>query len=167
MDIWSDSPELMMWIMLLVMVAAGIAIVLLIRLPKKIKNILENLSIVQSRENSETLNALADRLLRNQSTLNENLRSFLSNELNQLRSSSGSFQVRLIEEQSIGKEKTLASITEMRSEVQSKLDLIRSEVIARVLEKLSEQSRAEREIVQSTLKEAAGQLNSRWKHSVR
>ena len=120
---------------------------------------MENLSIAQSRESSETLNAMADRLLRNQSTLNENLRSFLSNELNQLRSSSGSFQVRLIEEQSVGKEKTLASITEMRNEVQAKLDLIRSEVIARVLEKLSEQSRAEREIVQSSLKEAANQLN--------
>ena len=47
----------------------------------------------------------------------------------------------------------------MRNEVQAKLDLIRSEVIARVLEKLSEQSRAEREIVQSSLKEAANQLN--------
>ncbi|MDA9994528.1 hypothetical protein N9E22_04695, partial [Burkholderiales bacterium] len=127
------------------MITTGIVIVFLFRLPKKIKNVLENLSIAQSRESSETLNAMADRLLRNQSTLNENLRSFLSNELNQLRSSSGSFQVRLIEEQSVGKEKTLASITEMRNEVQAKLDLIRSEVIARVLEKLSEQSRAERE----------------------
>ncbi|MDC1311795.1 DNA recombination protein RmuC [Burkholderiales bacterium] len=106
------------------------------------------------------LNSLADRLLRNQSTLNENLRSFLSNELNQLRSSSGSFQVRLIEEQSVGKEKTLASINEMRNEVQAKLDLIRSEVIARVLEKLSEQSRAEREVIQTTLKEATNQLHN-------
>ena len=159
MNMWFESPRLLMWIMLLVMITTGIVVVLLFRLPKKIKNVLENLSIAQSRESSETLNAMADRLLRNQSTLNENLRSFLSNELNQLRSSSGSFQVRLIEEQSVGKEKTLASITEMRNEVQAKLDLIRSEVIARVLEKLSEQSRAEREIVQSSLKEAANQLN--------
>jgi len=159
MNIWFENPQLLMWIMLLVMITTGIVVVFLFRLPKKIKNVLENLSIAQSRESSETLNAMADRLLRNQSTLNENLRSFLSNELNQLRSSSGSFQVRLIEEQSVGKEKTLASITEMRNEVQAKLDLIRSEVIARVLEKLSEQSRAEREIVQSSLKEAANQLN--------
>ncbi|MFL2667298.1 MAG: DNA recombination protein RmuC [Burkholderiales bacterium] len=160
MNMWSDNTQLIMWIIPLVLIAVAIALVLLLRLPKKIKSILENLSIAHSRQNSETLNSLADRLLRNQSTLNENLRSFLSNELNQLRSSSGSFQVRLIEEQSVGKEKTLASIKEMRNEVQARLDLIRSEVIARVLEKLSEQSRAEREIVQTTLKEAANQLHN-------
>ncbi len=160
MDIWFDSPQLMIWIMTLVMIFVLVAVVFLFRLPKKIKAILENLSIAQSRDNSEVLNSLADRLLRNQSTLNENLRSFLSNELNQLRSSSGSFQVRLIEEQSVGKEKTLASINEMSTEVQAKLDLIRSEVIARILEKLSEQSRAEREIVQTTLKEATNQLHN-------
>ena len=101
MDIWFDSPQLMIWIMTLVMIFVLVAVVFLFRLPKKIKAILENLSIAQSRDNSEVLNSLADRLLRNQSTLNENLRSFLSNELNQLRSSSGSFQVRLIEEQSV------------------------------------------------------------------
>ena len=160
MNMWSDNTQLIMWIIPLVLIAVAIALVLLLRLPKKIKSILENLSIAHSRQNSETLNSLADRLLRNQSTLNENLRSFLSNELNQLRSGAGSFQVRVIGEQSVDKEKTLASIKEMRNEVQARLDLIRSEVIARVLEKLSEQSRAEREIVQTTLKEAANQLHN-------
>ena len=158
MNSWFDSPQVMMGFMMLVMLLCVLVLVLVLRLPKKIKNTLENLSLAHSRENSETLNALADRLLRNQSTLNENLRSFLSNELNQLRSGAGSFQVRLIEEQAIGKEKTLATISEMRNDVQAKLDLIRSEVIARVLEKLSEQSRAEREIIQSTLKAASTQL---------
>ena len=144
MNSWFDSPQVMIGFMMLVMVLCVLVLVLVLRLPKRIKNTLENLSMAHSRENSETLNALADRLLRNQSTLNENLRSSLSNELNQLRSSAGSFQVRLIEEQAIGKEKTLATISEMRNDVQAKLDLIRSEVIARVLEKLSEQSLAER-----------------------
>ena len=158
MNSWLDNPQLMMGIVMIVMMLCVLVLVLVWRLPKRIKSTLESLSAAHARQNSETLNALADRLLRNQSTLNENLRSFLSNELNQLRSSSGSFQVRLIEEQSIGKEKTLATISEMRNDVQAKLDLIRSEVIARILEKLSEQSRAEREIIQSTLKAASVQL---------
>ncbi|MBT7426636.1 MAG: DNA recombination protein RmuC, partial [Betaproteobacteria bacterium] len=148
---------------LVIILITVIILVVVMRLPRKIKNILENLSIAQSRENSEILNALADRLLRNQSTLNENLRSFLSNELNQLRSNSGAFQVKLIEEQSVAKEKTLSTIGEMRNEVQAKLDLIRSDVIARILEKLSEQSRAEREIVQSTMKAATTQLHESMK----
>ena len=83
--------------MLVILSITVLILVVVMRLPRKIKNILENLSIAQSRENSEILNSLADRLLRNQSTLNENLRSFLSNELNQLRSNSGAFQVKLIE----------------------------------------------------------------------
>ena len=87
MNSWFDSPQVMIGFMMLVMVLCVLVLVLVLRLPKRIKNTLENLSMAHSRENSETLNALADRLLRNQSTLNENLRSSLSNELNQLRSS--------------------------------------------------------------------------------
>ncbi|MDA1331972.1 MAG: DNA recombination protein RmuC [Proteobacteria bacterium] len=158
MNSWFDNPQVMIGIVMLVMILCALVLVLVLRFPKQIKSTLENLSLAHFRENSEMLNALADRLLRNQSALNENLRSFLSNEFNQLRSSSGSFQIKLIEEQSIGKEKTLATISEMRNDVQSKLDLIRSEVIARILEKLSEQSRAEREVIQSTLKAASTQL---------
>ena len=142
------------------MLFAGLFIIYTIKLPQKIKSLTEELSMLQSRDNSEALNSLADRLLRNQSTLNENLRSFLSNELGQLRSSSGSFQLKLIEEQASAKEKTLASISEMRGEVQGKLDLIRSKVIEQILDKLSEQSRAEREVIQSTLKSASDQIKS-------
>lgn len=142
MNFLLDSSQGTVLGMLVILSITVLILVVVMRLPRKIKNILENLSIAQSRENSEILNALADRLLRNQSTLNENLRSFLSNELNQLRSNSGAFQVKLIEEQSVAKEKTLSTIGEMRNEVQAKLDLIRSDVIARILEKLSEQSRA-------------------------
>jgi predicted PurR-regulated permease PerM len=142
MNFLLDSSQGTVLGMLVILSITLLILVVVMRLPRKIKNILENLSIAQSRENSEILNALADRLLRNQSTLNENLRSFLSNELNQLRSNSGAFQVKLIEEQSVAKEKTLSTIGEMRNEVQAKLDLIRSDVIARILEKLSEQSRA-------------------------
>ena len=163
MNFLLDSSQGIVLGMLVILSITVLILVVVMRLPRKIKNILENLSIAQSRENSEILNALADRLLRNQSTLNENLRSFLSNELNQLRSNSGAFQVKLIEEQSVAKEKTLSTIGEMRNEVQAKLDLIRSDVIARILEKLSEQSRAEREIVQSTLKAATTQLHDSMK----
>jgi DNA recombination protein RmuC len=163
MNFLLDSSQGTVLGMLVILSITVLILVVVMRLPRKIKNILENLSIAQSRENSEILNALADRLLRNQSTLNENLRSFLSNELNQLRSNSGAFQVKLIEEQSVAKEKTLSTIGEMRNEVQAKLDLIRSDVIARILEKLSEQSRAEREIVQSTLKAATTQLHDSMK----
>ena len=163
MNFLLDSSQGIVLGMLVILSITVLILVVVMRLPRKIKNILENLSIAQSRENSEILNALADRLLRNQSTLNENLRSFLYNELNQLRSNSGAFQVKLIEEQSVAKEKTLSTIGEMRNEVQAKLDLIRSDVIARILEKLSEQSRAEREIVQSTLKAATTQLHDSMK----
>ncbi len=135
-------------------------VIVLWRLPKRIRSSLESTSLSQARESSEALNSLADRLLRNQSTLNENLRSFLSNELTQLRSSSGEFQLRLIEEQSGAKEKTLSSIAEMKNDVQAKLDLIRSDVIAKILEKMSEQSRAEREAVQNTLRLASEQIKS-------
>ena len=144
----------------ILLLVALVLVFLLARLPKQLQRAHDLFASDSFRESSASFNSLADRLSQNQASLNENLRALLSQELTQLRSTTGEFQLKQIEEQSVSKEKTLASIAEMRSEISAKQEAMRLEAISKILEKLTEQSRAERELLQSSLKNATSQLNS-------
>jgi DNA recombination protein RmuC len=112
------------------------------------------------RDTNTALNTLGDRLSGMQSGALEQLRTTLTQELTQTRSTVGALQVKQVEELSATRETTTKQLSEMSSDLQIKHDQLRTEVVTRVLEKIVEQNRAEQEMIQTTLRHASAQLAS-------
>jgi DNA recombination protein RmuC len=104
------------------------------------------------------LNSLGDRLTGAQSETLERLRTSLTQELTQARSTMGALQVKQVEELSANRETLARSLGELSTDLRGKQDQLRSEVVTRVLEKLAEQNRAEQELIQTTMRHASAQL---------
>ncbi|MGD8475589.1 MAG: DNA recombination protein RmuC, partial [Burkholderiales bacterium] len=139
----------------------GVAVALLVRMrnqPAHLAQTLEDKHLQMVRDTNTALNELGDRLSQLQSGAIGQLRDTLTQELTQTRSTVGALQVRQVEELSATRETTTLRLSEMSKEMQSKHDLLRSEVVTKVLEKLAEQNRAEQELIQNTLRNASTQL---------
>lgn len=150
---------------LLVLAVATLAVVitLLVQLrkqPADVATTLEEKHLQMVRDTNSALNELGDRLSQMQSASLGQLRDTLTRELTQTRSTVGALQVKQVEELSATRETMTMRLSEMSQDMQSKHDLLRSEVVTKVLEKLAEQNRAEQEMIQTTLRHASAQLAS-------
>jgi DNA recombination protein RmuC len=121
---------------------------------------LEDKHLAMVRDLNAGLNSLGDRLTGTQSETLERLRSTLTQELSQARSTMGALQVKQVEELSANRETLTRRLTELSADLQSRHDQLRAEVLTKILEKLAEQNRAEQELIQTTLRNASAQLSA-------
>ena len=127
-------------------------------LPETLAHALEEKHIGMIKDLNAGLNSLGDRLGGAQSELFDRLRTTITQELTQTRSTVGALQVRQVEELSATRETTTLKLAEMSADLQAKHDLLRSEILTRILQTLAEQNRAEQELIQTTMRNASAQL---------
>jgi DNA recombination protein RmuC len=127
-------------------------------LPETLARALEEKHMGMIRDLNAGLNSLGDRLGGAQSELFDRLRTTITQELTQTRSTVGALQVRQVEELSATRETTTLKLAEMSADLQAKHDLLRNEVLTRILQTLAEQNRAEQELIQTTMRNASAQL---------
>jgi DNA recombination protein RmuC len=127
-------------------------------LPETLARVLEDRHMGMIRDLNAGLNSLGDRLGAAQNEMFERLRNTITQELTQTRSTVGALQVKQVEELSATRETTTLKLAEMSADLQAKHDLLRSEVLTRVLQTLAEQNRAEQELIQTTMRNASAQL---------
>ena len=127
-------------------------------LPEVLARVLEEKHMGMIRDLNNGLNSLGDRLSAAQNELFERLRNTITQELTQTRSAVGALQVKQVEELSATRETTTLKLAEMSADLQSKHDLLRSELLTRILQTLAEQNRAEQELIQTTMRNASAQL---------
>ena len=127
-------------------------------LPETLARALEEKHMGMIRDLNTGLNSLGDRLGGAQSELFDRLRTTITQELTQTRSTVGALQVRQVEELSATRETTAVKLAEMSADLQAKHDLLRSEILTRILQTLAEQNRAEQELIQTTMRNASAQL---------
>jgi DNA recombination protein RmuC len=142
-------------------IAAILVLVLLNRMkstPQGVLRTLEEKHLAMVRDLNNALNTLGDRLTGSQGETLERLRNTLTQELTQARSTMGALQVQQVEELSANRETLSKRLGELSADLQSRHDLLRAEVLTRILEKLAEQNRAEQELIQNTLRHVAGQV---------
>jgi len=121
---------------------------------------LEDKHLAMVRDLNAGLNSLGDRLTGAQSETLERLRTTLTQELTQARSTMGALQVKQVEELSANRETLTRRLGELSADLQSRHDQLRAEVLTKILEKLAEQNRAEQELIQTTLRNASAQLSA-------
>jgi DNA recombination protein RmuC len=126
--------------------------------PRTIAQDLDMKHLLMIKDVNAGLNTLGDRLAASQTDLLERLRATVSNELTQTRSTVGALQVKQVEELSATRENTALKLSEMSAELQAKHELLRNEVITRILQTLAEQNRAEQELIQTTMRNASAQI---------
>lgn len=126
--------------------------------PRTIAQELDMKHLLMIKDVNSGLNTLGDRLSASQTDLLERLRTTVSNELTQTRSTVGALQVKQVEELSATRENTALKLAEMSAELQAKHELLRNEVITRILQTLAEQNRAEQELIQTTMRNASAQI---------
>ncbi|HZP93197.1 MAG TPA: DNA recombination protein RmuC [Burkholderiales bacterium] len=147
--------------LLLALVSVVLVAALLARtraLPEAVSRTLEEKHLAMVRDLNTGLNSLGDRLTGSQNEILDRLRTTLTQELTQTRSTMGALQVQQVEELSANRETLTRRLGELTLEMSGKQDALRAEVITKVLEKLAEQSRAEQELIQTTLRNASAQL---------
>ena len=157
------SPTLIVAVATLVAVVVLIAVVVVMGrrqsdLPETLAHALEEKHIGMIKDLNAGLNSLGDRLGGAQSELFDRLRTTITQELTQTRSTVGALQVRQVEELSATRETTTLKLAEMSADLQAKHDLLRSEILTRILQTLAEQNRAEQELIQTTMRNASAQL---------
>src|SRR5882672_4065159 len=128
--------------------------------PESLARVLEDKHMGMIRDLNAGLNNLNDRLSTSQNELFERLRNTITQELAQTRSTVGALQVRQVEELSATRETTTLKLAELSTNLQAKHDLLRSEVLTRILKTLAEQNRAEQELIQTTMHKASAQLSA-------
>ena len=128
--------------------------------PDSLGRVLEDKHVAMIKDLNAGLNGLGDRLNTAQLGLFDRLRTTITQELTQTRSTVGALQVKQVEELSATRETTTLKLAEMTADLQVKHDQLRSEVLTRVLQTLAEQNRAEQELIQNTMRNAAAQLSA-------
>jgi len=128
--------------------------------PDSLARVLEDKHLEMIKDLNAGLNGLGDRLNTAQLGLFDRLRTTITQELTQTRSTVGALQVKQVEELSATRETTTLKLAEMTANLQVKHDQLRSEVLTRVLQTLAEQNRAEQELIQTTMRNASAQLSA-------
>src|SRR3954466_4607686 len=128
--------------------------------PDSLARVLEDKHMEMIKDLNAGLNGLSDRLNSAQLGLFDRLRTTITQELTQTRSTVGALQVKQVEELSATRETTTLKLAEMTANLQVKHDQLRSEVLTRILQTLAEQNRAEQELIQTTMRNASAQLSA-------
>src|SRR3954463_9564988 len=128
--------------------------------PDSLARVLEDKHVEMIKDLNAGLNGLGDRLNTAQLGLFDRLRTTITQELTQTRSTVGALQVKQVEELSATRETTTLKLAEMTANLQVKHDQLRSEVLTRILQTLAEQNRAEQELIQTTMRNASAQLSA-------
>ncbi len=128
--------------------------------PELLATLLEEKHLDMIRDLNTGLNSLGDRLNASQADLFDRLRTTITQELQQTRSTVGALQVSQVEELSAMRESTALKLAELSADLQSRQDQMRAEILTRILQTLAEQNRAEQELIQNTMRNAAAQLGT-------
>ncbi|MEO8006801.1 MAG: DNA recombination protein RmuC [Betaproteobacteria bacterium] len=128
--------------------------------PELLATLLEEKHLGMIRDLNTGLNTLGDRLNASQADLFDRLRNTITQELTQTRSTVGALQVSQVEELSAMRESTALKLAELSADLQSRQDQMRAEILTRILQTLAEQNRAEQELIQNTMRNAAAQLGA-------
>ena len=162
-------PELS--IVVVVSVATLLAVILMIIMiasmarrqvshPASLARVLEEKHLEMLKDLNAGLHDLADRLGSSQAELSERLRNTVSQELIQTRTALATLQLKQAEEMSANRETLTQRLAQMNGELQGKHDQLRTEVLTRILQTLAEQSRAEQQLIQTTMRNATAQLSA-------
>ena len=127
--------------------------------PESLARVLDEKHMNMIRDLNVGLNTLGDRLSATHQEVLERLRNAITQELTQTRSTIGALQVRQVEELSATRETTTLKLAQMSADLQAKHEQLRSEVLARIMQTLAEQNRAEQELIQNTMRNATAQLS--------
>ena len=127
--------------------------------PESLARVLDEKHMNMIRDLNAGLNTLGDRLSAAHQEVLERLRNAITQELTQTRSTIGALQVRQVEELSATRETTTLKLAQMSADLQAKHEQLRSEVLARIMQTLAEQNRAEQELIQNTMRNATAQLS--------
>lgn len=107
---------------------------------------------------AEGLAALADRLGTRQDEGAERLRTHVAQELRQSREALLALQLTQGEELSANRETMAQKIGALGAEMQLRQDQLKGELLARMLERIAEQARADQELIRTALAAASAQL---------
>jgi DNA recombination protein RmuC len=129
-------------------------------LPDLIERVLEEQRPVTVKDLYDGLNGLSDRLGTNQLDASERLRGTVSQDLKQTRDAMLVLQLSQTEELSATRETMSQRLGNLAAEMQMKHDELRGELLAKVLERLAEQARADQEAVQIALRGISQHLAS-------
>src|SRR4051812_49149480 len=127
--------------------------------PDSLARVLEDKHVEMIKDLNAGLNGLGDRLNTAQLGLFDRLRTTITQELTQTRSTVGALQVKQVEELSATRETTTLKLAEVTANLQGQQDHLRSEVLTRVLQTLAEESRADRDLIQPTMRKASAHLS--------
>ncbi len=129
-------------------------------LPEVVAKVLEKKHLAVLKDINDGLNSLGDRLTHTVAESSERLRNTVSQDLKQTRDAILTLQLSQAEELSTSRENIAERLTDMSTQLQSKHDQLRGELLARVTETLAAQGRAEQELIQNTLRHATQVLTN-------
>jgi DNA recombination protein RmuC len=127
-------------------------------LPTLLTRALEEKHLAMIKDVNSGLNVQSDRLSASQSETSERLRGAVSQDLKDARDAMLVLQLSQTEELSTTRETMSQKLGALTAELQMKHDALRSELLAKVLERLAEQARADQELIQTTLRNVAQHL---------
>jgi DNA recombination protein RmuC len=129
-------------------------------LPVLIARVLEEKHLAMIKDVNNGLNSQAYRLSTSQTEASERLRGAVSQDLKQTRDAMLVLQLSQTEELSGTRETMSQRLGSLAADMQMKHDALRSELLAKVLERLAEQARADQELIQTTLHNVSQHLAS-------
>jgi DNA recombination protein RmuC len=129
-------------------------------LPALLTRALEDKHLAMIKDVNSGLNAQSDRLSASQTEASERLRGAVSQDLKEARDAMLVLQLSQTEELSTTREAMSQKLSTLAAELQMKHDALRGDLLAKVLERLAEQSRAEQELIQTTLRNVGQHLAS-------
>jgi DNA recombination protein RmuC len=147
----------------LVAVAVLLLVVLLVqqrRLPASAAQVLEQQHRAMLADLHEGLTRQGDRSVAAQADHAERLRSLVSEELRATRDALQSLQLAVTQELAQSRETMQLQLAETSSAMQIRQDALRSDLLARTLEKLAEQGRADQELIQTSFRNASQHLSN-------
>ncbi|MEW6562918.1 MAG: DNA recombination protein RmuC [Pseudomonadota bacterium] len=147
----------------LVAVAVLLLVALLVqqrRLPASAAQVLEQQHRAMLADLHEGLTRQGDRSVAAQADHAERLRSLVSEELRATRDALQSLQLAVTQELAQSREAMQLQLAETSSAMQIRQDALRSDLLARTLEKLAEQGRADQELIQTSFRNASQHLSN-------
>lgn len=131
-----------------------------VALPDVIAKAIEDKRPVSIKELYDGMTGLGDRLSASQVEASERLRASVSQDLKQTRDAMLVLQLSQTEELAQTRETMTQRLGFLTSDLQTKHDELRSELLTKVLERLAEQARADQEMNQSTLRNMSQHLST-------
>ena len=129
-------------------------------LPDTVARVLEDKHLSMLKDLNDGLNTLSDRVGTMQAESSDRLRNAVTQDLKQTRDAMLVLQLSQSEELSANRETLTQRLGGLAAEMQQKHDQLRSELLTQVLERLAEQTRADQELIQTTLRNISQHLTT-------